>query len=161
MKSSYQRAKRVNVFVGKFDPNKLRCQYTVNSELAKHFSPKWKQELLEKNCVCVTAYADKDLSYDTEKTCVRFIIQWMEQGGNDYTGNGAISYPQGHALRLRKLGALANYLQIGLLIERIDKDLAPIQRAEDRQAKKAAAIAAAKEERDNQPVFCELCKNHG
>lgn len=116
--------------------------------------------MLEKNGLCTTAYADKDAN-ETEKTCVRFVIQWIEQAGSDYTGTRAISYPNHNVQILQTLRALVNELQIGLLLDRIDKDISRIVGAENRRVQKAAAFAALKEEQDNKPVFCELCKDQG
>lgn len=155
---SYERTKRVNVFVGRFDQNDLHLQLGVFPELAKYFLPTWKQELLEKKGVCMTAYADKDAN-ETEKTCVRFVIQWIEQGDSDCTGIRAIYYPKHDVQILRTLRALVKGLQIGLLLERIDKDLTPIANAATRRAQKAADFDTTKDEQDGKPVFCELCRN--
>ena len=73
-----------------------------------------------------------------DKDALRFVVQWMEGGGADPTGNNALLYPRGNEEELKRLRGLVTALEIGPLIARTNRDIAAIR-----------------------PLYCTLCKTTG
>ncbi|KAF6238890.1 hypothetical protein HO173_002762 [Letharia columbiana] len=59
----------------------------------------------------------------SKKEALKFIIQWMEQGGADPKGKNAVPYPKGYRAGLETLLALASMLEISELMTRVSGDL--------------------------------------
>ena len=72
------------------------------------------------------------------KLALKFVVQWMEEGGADPSGNNAVPYPKTRS-GLERLLALAEMLEIRELAGRVSKNLERI--------------------RARRPKRCERCHN--
>lgn len=122
----------------------------VHRPVATRFSPVWKRELqnVASTVVTVTFPPDppaapvvtqpkpkpEDIPVPSEpipppppppsnRTALKFIVQWMEQGGADPNGNNAVPYPKGYRAGLEKVLAIATMLQVSELVTRLKRDL--------------------------------------
>ena len=59
----------------------------------------------------------------SKRNALKFIVQWMEQGGADPKGKNAVPYPKGYRAGLETVLALANMLEISELMTRVSGDL--------------------------------------
>lgn len=59
----------------------------------------------------------------SKRNALKFIVQWMEQGGADPKGKNAVPYPKGYRAGLETLLALASMLEISELMTRVSGDL--------------------------------------
>ena len=125
----------------------------VHRPIAIRFSEVWRRTLQDKNCSVVTVAfpanppAASSVSPSTvnpanalasnqsippppptlsDRDLLKFIVQWMEQGGADPKGNNAINYPKGYRPGLERLLAIAEMLEIDDLTKRINLDLGNI-----------------------------------
>lgn len=62
----------------------------------------------------------------SNRDCLKFIVQWMEQGGADPKGNNVVLYPSNYRPGLQRLLALTTLLEVNSLSERIRLDLGPV-----------------------------------
>ena len=59
-----------------------------------------------------------------EKNTVKFLVQWMQRGGEDPVGANALLYPEGNRTVLLKLNQLVTSLEVDALIARTRRGLA-------------------------------------
>ena len=122
----------------------------VHRPVAMRFSMVWKRTLQDKDCRVVTVVFPPDPlatspagssavnpgnapatnqgippppQSPSNKDIMKFVIQWMEQGGADPKGNNAVNYPRGYRPGLERLLALTQMLEIDDLTDRINLDL--------------------------------------
>ena len=107
--------------------------FSVYTAIVKYFSPRMKRELEVKMA--------KSVHLPFAKEPVKFVIGWMEEGGIDKMGIGAVSYPQNHVGNLEILFRLAIHLEIGPLIARTLNDIETITRIHRKGVQPSVALA--------------------
>lgn len=134
----------------------------VHRPVAMHFSPVWNHDLRNPNCAILTITFPPDppaapLASQTAsnsgngpaafqyilpppppsyKNALKFVVQWMEQGGADPKGKNAVPYPRDYREGLERLVALANMLQVDELTTRLNRDLGEIPVPRPKQCSK-------------------------
>ena len=126
----------------------------VHRPIAERFSQVWKRALQDQNCNVVTVTFPPDPPIappagqrasnlqnapasdqaippppppsPSHKDLLKFVIQWMEQGGADAKGRTAIKYPSRYRPGLERLLALAQMLEVDELLARVEADLGNI-----------------------------------
>ena len=144
----------------------------VHRTIASYFSSVWKRALSNPDCRVVTVTFPPDspaaslagqlppksgsapvtsqsippppppLSYSI---LLKFLIQWMEQGGADPKGKNAVPYPAKYREGLERLLYLAKYLEVKELVPRVSRDLGEIPLPKPQQL-------------NTRPKICLTCK---
>ena len=139
----------------------------VHRPVATRFSPVWKRELQNLSCRIVTvafppdppaaplvpqSAPESDIARDTSelipppppppqnKTALKFIVQWMEQGGADPKGKNAVPYPKGYREGLEKFLEIATMLEVSELVARLNGDLGKMPSPKPKRCPKCMAV---------------------
>lgn len=113
--------------------------HRVHRSVAMRFSDVWKRGLSNPDCVTVTLSfppgppvpvvpstgpkAPALLSLpEKNRLALKFVVQWMENGGADPTGDNAVSYPKTRP-GMETLWSLAERLEVHELANRLKLDL--------------------------------------
>ena len=122
----------------------------VHRPIAVRFSQVWKRALQDVRCTVVTVILPPEPAAvssvgssapnlinappaaqgispiptsPSNKDLLKFVIQWMEQGGADPRGSNAVAYPRGNRPALEKLSSIAQMLEVEELSPRVNRDL--------------------------------------
>ena len=89
--------------------------FKCSSKMLKHFSPKLQRELEHE--------PSQALHLPSDIESVKTVVGWMEVGGGEMTGKVAQRYPANDMKGLENLRQLAQYLEIGSLVDRTSQDI--------------------------------------
>ncbi|KAL9101787.1 MAG: hypothetical protein Q9163_002983 [Psora crenata] len=146
-----KRSRRILIFA-KGNPSALASSWAA---VVSKFSPKWRHDLGVPNTTEPTTEDPKPrVTYASRLTecasddVLKYIVQWMNSGGIDFSGNGAVKYPESDLQMLQDIRNLATILGVTALVQRTAKDIQALHEAKFVAEQRAQALT---EKRANAP----------